>query len=57
MVLLRCLLVFSLALTALAALLHLTGDQRPMLPWIAGALVQLTKAYDSGSWAFWRRRS
>ena len=27
------------ALTALAALLHLTGDQRPMLPWIAGALV------------------
>ena len=29
----------ALALTALAALLHLTGDQRPMLPWIAGALV------------------
>ena len=26
----------ALALTALAALLHLTGDQRPMLPWIAG---------------------
>ena len=29
----------ALALTALAALLHLTGDQRPMLPWIGAALV------------------
>ena len=29
----------ALALTALAALLHLTGDQRPMVPWIGAALV------------------
>lgn len=29
----------ALALPALAALLHLTGDQRPMLPWIGAALV------------------
>ena len=29
----------ALAFTALAALLHLTGDQRPMLPWIGAALV------------------
>ena len=29
----------ALALTALAALLHLTSDQRPMLPWIGAALV------------------
>jgi uncharacterized membrane protein len=29
----------ALALTALAALLELTGDGRPLLPWIAAALV------------------
>ena len=29
----------ALAFTALAALLHVTGDQRPMLPWIGAALV------------------
>ena len=29
----------ALALTALAALLHLTGDRRPMLPWIGAACV------------------
>jgi uncharacterized membrane protein len=29
----------ALALTALAALLHLTGDRRPMLPWIGAAFV------------------
>ena len=29
----------ALALPALAALLHLTGDQLPMLPWIGAALV------------------
>jgi uncharacterized membrane protein len=29
----------ALALTGLAALLHLTGDGRPMLAWIAAALV------------------
>ena len=31
--------VGALAFTALAALLHVTGDQRPMLPWIGAALV------------------
>jgi uncharacterized membrane protein len=29
----------ALAVTALAALLHLTADGRPMLPWIVAALV------------------
>jgi uncharacterized membrane protein len=29
----------ALALTASAALIHLTGDQRPTLPWIGAALV------------------
>jgi uncharacterized membrane protein len=29
----------ALALTALAALLHLTGDVRPVLPWVAAAFI------------------
>jgi uncharacterized membrane protein len=29
----------ALVLTALAALLHITGDRRPMLPWIGAAFV------------------
>jgi uncharacterized membrane protein len=31
--------VGALALTALAALLHLTGDVRPVLPWVAAAFI------------------
>ena len=32
-------LVAVVALTGLAALLHITGDQRPLLPWIGAAFV------------------